>query len=80
VLKPSSLTERVGVTAAGEILQTESVALGRVGDDHAIEQGPLSTRNFTQLLTLSPGTSGKLNDAAVLGPVRKKVAAREENQ
>src|SRR6202011_3032134 len=28
---------------------------------------PLSNRNFTQLLTLSPGTSGQLNDAAALG-------------
>ena len=67
VLQLSSVTERVEVAAAGEILQTESSSLGRVVDDHAINQLPLSTRNFTQLLTLSPGTSSALNDATALG-------------
>ena len=33
----------------------------------AVKELPLSTRNFTQLLALSPGTSGPLNDAGSLG-------------
>ena len=36
-------------------------------DDVALRQLPLSSRNFTQLLTLSPGTSSALNDATALG-------------
>ncbi|MBV9082205.1 MAG: TonB-dependent receptor [Acidobacteriaceae bacterium] len=66
-LTPSSVSERVEVNASGALLQTESAALGRVVSDTAIKQLPLSSRNFTQLLTLSPGTSSQLNNAGALG-------------
>ena len=66
-MRPSSVSERVEVSASGEVLQTESAALGRVVDDVAIKQLPLSSRNFTQLLSLTPGTSAALNDATALG-------------
>ncbi|SPF54084.1 TonB-dependent receptor plug [Candidatus Sulfopaludibacter sp. SbA4] len=66
-LQPSSVSERVEVSAAGDVLQTETAALGRAVDGRAINQLPLSSRNFTQLLSLSPGTSGALNDATALG-------------
>ncbi len=67
VLKPSAVAERIEVTAESPLLQTESAALGRVVDGTALKQLPLSSRNFTQLLALSPGTSGPLNDAGALG-------------
>ncbi|MBY0505699.1 MAG: TonB-dependent receptor [Bryobacteraceae bacterium] len=67
VLKPASVSERVEVTSAAPLLQTESAALGRVVEGTAVKELPLSTRNFTQLLALSPGTSGPLNDAGALG-------------
>ncbi|MBM3764267.1 MAG: TonB-dependent receptor plug [Acidobacteria bacterium] len=67
VLKPASVTERVEVTAAAPLLQTESAALGRVVEGDAVKELPLSSRNFTQLLALSPGTSGPLNNAGALG-------------
>jgi outer membrane receptor protein involved in Fe transport len=66
-LPPATASERVEVTAVSEGLQTESAALGRVVDDRAIQQLPLSSRNFTQLLSLSTGTSAALNDATALG-------------
>ena len=66
-LHPSTVNERLEVTASGDALQTETAALGRTVDDVAIRQLPLSSRNFTQLLTLTPGTSGGLNDATALG-------------
>jgi hypothetical protein len=66
-LQPSTVNEKVEVTASGDILQTETAALGRVVDDLAIKQLPLSSRNFTQLLSLSAGTSAALNDATALG-------------
>jgi outer membrane receptor protein involved in Fe transport len=66
-MKVSAVTEQVEVTDAGVPLQTETSALGRVVEGRSINQLPLSSRNFTQLLTLSPGTSGTLNDATALG-------------
>lgn len=66
-LKPAGVTETVEVTSAAPLLQTESSALGRVVEGSAVKELPLSTRNFTQLLALSPGVSGPLNDAGALG-------------
>lgn len=67
VLQLSAVSEQVVVEASGDILQTETSTNGRVVDSLAIRQLPLSSRNFTQLLTLSTGTSGALNDATALG-------------
>ncbi|MDQ2945867.1 MAG: carboxypeptidase-like regulatory domain-containing protein [Acidobacteriota bacterium] len=67
VLNPSTVAERVEVSASGAVVQTETAALGRVVDEATVKQLPLSSRNFTQLLTLSPGTSSQLNNAAALG-------------
>ncbi len=67
VLNPAGVTERIEVSASTPLLQTESAALGRVVDGSAMKELPLSSRNFTQLLALSPGTSGPLNDAGALG-------------
>ncbi len=66
-LKPASVSERIEVTSAAPLLQTESSALGRVVEGTSVKELPLASRNFTQLLTLSPGTSGPLNDAGALG-------------
>ena len=66
-LKPSQVAERIEVSSAAPLLQTESSALGRVMEGTAVKELPLSSRNFTQLLALSPGTSGPLNDAGALG-------------
>jgi hypothetical protein len=67
VLQPAGINERVEVSASGAMLQTESAALGRVVEGSAVKELPLATRNFTQLLTLSPGTSSQLNNAGALG-------------
>jgi len=57
-LKVSSSAERIEVTSSVPLLQTENSALGRVVEGSTV---------FTQLLALSPGTSGPLNDAGALG-------------
>lgn len=67
VLQPSTVAEKIEVTEAAPLLQSETSALGRVVDGGALRDLPLSTRNFTQLLALSPGTSAPLNDAGALG-------------
>ena len=66
-LQPSAVSARVEVAAAAPALQTETAALGRVVDGNAINRLPLSSRNFTQLLSLTPGASAALNDATALG-------------
>jgi hypothetical protein len=67
VLVVGALSDRVVVTADAEILQTESAALGHVTDQNMVENLPLVTRNYTQILDLSPGVSADVNDAATLG-------------
>ncbi len=66
-LKPSAVNERVEVSAAGALLQTESAAQGRVIDGKSLKDLPLATRNLTQLLSLTSGTSSALNNAGALG-------------
>jgi hypothetical protein len=66
-LQPAAASQRVEVTSAGDVLQTETATLGSVVNGRAVTELPLSTRNFTQLLSLSPGASAPMNDATALG-------------
>jgi hypothetical protein len=59
--------ESVVVRAASTLLQTEGPKHGTVIDQTEIRQLPLPTRNFQQLLTLTPGTSGPVQDSSELG-------------
>ena len=58
----------VEVTAQQPLLQTDSVTLGDVISGASVEQLPLATNNFTQLLALSPGVVGSVNDSTASGP------------
>ncbi|MBK9167126.1 MAG: TonB-dependent receptor [Bryobacterales bacterium] len=76
VLQPAVVAETVIVTAeAPGLLQTETATLGRVVDQRTMQQLPLATRNFTQLLALSPGTAAPLNDASALGRGTQNLSA-----
>ncbi|MET0645279.1 MAG: TonB-dependent receptor [Pyrinomonadaceae bacterium] len=66
-LEPSSVDETVTVTAEGTLVQQESSQVGRVIESRAISTLPLPTRNFQQLLTLSPGTSASVSNNTELG-------------
>jgi hypothetical protein len=57
----------VTVTAEQPLVQTESSQVGRVIEETQIRQLPLPTRNFQQLLTLSPGTSASVSNNTELG-------------
>jgi hypothetical protein len=57
----------VEVDSDTEMVQQESSTLGRVVNQQAIEALPLANRNFTQILSLSPGVVVALPDAAELG-------------
>jgi outer membrane receptor protein involved in Fe transport len=57
----------VTVTAEQPLVQTESSQVGRVIEETQIRQLPLPTRNFQQLLTLSPGTASSVSNNTELG-------------
>lgn len=66
-LQLGEATERITVEAAADILQTDSAANGGVVDDKTVPTLPLSSRNYTQILDLSPGVSGSVPNAGNLG-------------
>jgi hypothetical protein len=65
----------VQVRAGAEIAQSESSTLGRAVDQETIEALPLANRNYTQILSLSPGVVVGLPDAATLGRGTQDVTA-----
>src|ERR1700730_10501139 len=60
-------TETITVQAEASQLQTTSSALGHITDQRMVENLPLVTRNYTQILGLSPGVSGDVTNAADIG-------------
>ncbi len=66
-LEVSQTQETVTVTANADIVQTSTPTEGRVIEESTIRQLPLPTRNFQQLLTLSPGTVSSLSNNTDLG-------------
>jgi len=58
-----------------ELALSESSALGRAVDRQTIQALPLSNRNFTQILSLSPGTVVELPNASALGRGTQNVSA-----
>jgi hypothetical protein len=52
---------------AASLIQNSGPQLGRVVDSRSVSELPLATRNFTQILALSPGTSVSLPDNTALG-------------
>ncbi|NYF92267.1 TonB-dependent receptor [Tunturiibacter empetritectus] len=66
-LAVGDVTEIVTVSNQTELLQTESATTGNVFDSNQVSSLPLSTRNFTQLLTLQGGVVTDVPVAAAFG-------------
>jgi Carboxypeptidase regulatory-like domain/TonB dependent receptor len=66
-LQVGTVTETVTVQDVAELVQTNSSALGNVTDQRMVENLPLVTRNYMQILGLSPGMSSEITDAATIG-------------
>lgn len=66
-LQVASQKAVVEVMVQPEMVQTDSPAQGTVIEQQQIRQLPLPTRNFQQLLTLTPGTSGPIQNSSELG-------------
>jgi hypothetical protein len=59
--------QAITVTDETPQLQTTTSSLGAVVDNAMMDAVPLSSRNFTQILTLSPGVTANAIDAGALG-------------
>ena len=57
VLTVGEIAEVVEITAGAEMVQRTSTDLGTVINERTVEDLPLNGRNFTQLLTLTPGVT-----------------------
>jgi hypothetical protein len=65
----------VNVETSPELAQSESSALGRAVDQQTVEALPLSNRNYTQILSLSPGIVVELPNATSIGRGSQDVSA-----
>jgi hypothetical protein len=74
-LSIASANVSVEVKPSIEMAQLESSTLGRALNQQMIEAIPLSSRNFTQILALSPGVVVALPDATALGKGTQDVTA-----
>ena len=55
------------ITCKCQISQAATSSTGVLVDSKTITEVPLTTRNFTQILTMSAGSAGNVNNAGVLG-------------
>ena len=67
-LETGELQEQVFVNTQTDLLQTESSTLGRVTDSKEITSLPLASRNYTEIITLSPGIAVSVSNASDVGP------------
>lgn len=63
-MRVSGAGTTIDVSAAAGLVQAETTALGRVIDERLTTSLPLPTKNYTQLLALSPGVVAPLADTA----------------
>jgi Carboxypeptidase regulatory-like domain/TonB dependent receptor len=59
--------ERSEVSSSPQMLQTSNSVLGRIVNEVAVQGLPLATRNFAQVIGLSPGVSVGVYNAGELG-------------
>src|SRR5512140_1467056 len=57
VLQPGMVTQTIDVVSSTPLVESTSAELGTVVTEEKISDLPLNARNFTQLLTLTPGVS-----------------------
>src|ERR1019366_6364802 len=66
-LKVAGAPTTASVTGESPLVQTESSTRGTVIDENQVRDLPLPTRNFQQLLALTTGTSGSIQNSSDLG-------------
>jgi len=66
-LEVGQVSERIMVEGSAEQLQTQSSSLGHVTTGEQVQDLPLVTRNYTQIVSLNPGVAADVNDAGAIG-------------
>lgn len=66
-LSLTSTQQAVNVEAGAEMLSTEDASNGSTANHTTVTSLPLTNRNFTQILQLSPGVASQLPNAGSLG-------------
>src|SRR5262249_25793227 len=56
-LHGGQVTERIGITGATPVFQTEDTRVRNVVNSQELQQLPVNQRNYTRLILLMPGTS-----------------------
>jgi hypothetical protein len=79
-LEVGSVIESVTIRDVPALTQTDGPRLGRVVDSRAVSELPLATRNFTQILGLSPGADVGLADNTGVGPQLAKHLSQRRAQ
>jgi hypothetical protein len=74
-LTVAGVAQSVQVSGVASVAELESSTLGGLVDDTAIQALPLSSRNYTQILGLSPGVIVDLPLAVALGNGTQNVAS-----
>ncbi|MGB7284490.1 MAG: TonB-dependent receptor [Candidatus Acidiferrum sp.] len=67
VLAVGKSEQQITVESSAQTLQTQESTVGTLVNSRAITSIPLTTRNYTQILSLSAGVASSVNDAANLG-------------
>lgn len=66
-IEVGDIAQEVTVTSVAEVLQTENAASGGTVNEETVVALPLTNRNYTQILGLSPGVASQVPNAATLG-------------
>jgi len=74
-LEVGSSSEKVTVEAHTENLQTENATNGTIVGSQEIQALPLATRNYTQIVDLSPGVVTNVANATAMGNGTQNVSA-----
>ena len=74
-LNVGAITQTINVQGAGAQLQTESAELGHVTDSQTIQDLPLVSRNYLQIIGLNPGVSAEITNAGDLGRGNSSLAS-----
>src|SRR5215831_4120834 len=74
-LEVGAVASEVTVNEEAPLIQAETAALGRVVEQALVTGVPLSSRNFTQILALSPGVAADVPNAGAFGRNSVNIAA-----
>jgi len=79
-LEVGAQTERVTVESTAETIQTQNATNGGVVGSQEITELPLVSRNYTQVVNLSPGVVSNVSSAAAVGNGTEDVAVNGARQ